>query len=187
MSRKKQYNEEEVIEKAMDLFWRNGYEKTSVRMLEKEMGINQFSMYSSFVNKQGVFVGSITCYRSKIKVLTDALKNSNNGKEGIKKFFYDFVEFSKENTLSKGCLITNTVNELGENADPIIRTEIEKFASDIRALFYNNLKQDASKDEETLEKQSNFLIICKQGLSNATKVFTKPQLVDFIEITFKMI
>jgi AcrR family transcriptional regulator len=43
-----------VIEKAMSLFWRNGYQNTSVRMLEKEMGINQFSIYASFGNKHGV-------------------------------------------------------------------------------------------------------------------------------------
>jgi hypothetical protein len=36
-----------VIEKAMSLFWRNGYQNTSVRMLEG-MGINQFSIYASF-------------------------------------------------------------------------------------------------------------------------------------------
>jgi AcrR family transcriptional regulator len=40
----------------MSLFWRNGYESTSVRMLEKEMGINQFSIYASFGSKQGVFL-----------------------------------------------------------------------------------------------------------------------------------
>ena len=187
MSRKKQYNEAEVIEKAMALFWKTGYENTSVRMLEKEMGINQFSMYSSFGNKQGVFVESIKCYRSKIKAITDTLKNSNNGKEGIKQFFYDFVEFSKESSLKKGCLITNTANELGAEADPIILAEIQKFTAEIRNLFYANLKQDASKDEDTLKKQANYLIICKLGFSNATKIFTKAQLDDFIEITFKNI
>jgi len=46
MARKKQYNEEDVLEKALTLFWSNGYESTSTRMLEKEMGINQFSIYS---------------------------------------------------------------------------------------------------------------------------------------------
>jgi len=48
MARKKEYREEEVIEKAMNLFWRNGYESTSMQMLEKEMGINKFSIYASF-------------------------------------------------------------------------------------------------------------------------------------------
>ena len=59
MARKKAYIEEQVIEKAMNLFWRNGYESTSVRMLENEMGINQFSIYASFGSKQGVFKESI--------------------------------------------------------------------------------------------------------------------------------
>jgi hypothetical protein len=35
MARNKQYNEQEVIEKAMSLFWRNGYQNTSVRMLKR--------------------------------------------------------------------------------------------------------------------------------------------------------
>ena len=41
MSRQKGYKEEEVVEKAMNLFWRNGYEATSMAMLEQEMGINK--------------------------------------------------------------------------------------------------------------------------------------------------
>ena len=51
MPREKQYKEEEVIEKAMGLFWKNGYRNTSLRMLSKEMGINQFSINASFGNK----------------------------------------------------------------------------------------------------------------------------------------
>lgn len=43
----------------MALFWRNGYETTSIQMLEKEMGINKFSIYSSFGNKEGVFIESL--------------------------------------------------------------------------------------------------------------------------------
>ena len=63
MARKKEYTENEVIEKAMALFWRNGFETTSMQMLEKEMGINKFSIYSSFGNKNGVLLESIKCYR----------------------------------------------------------------------------------------------------------------------------
>jgi AcrR family transcriptional regulator len=64
-----------VIEKAMSLFWRNGYQNTSVRMLEKEMGINQFSIYASFGNKHGVFVESLKCYKTKIYSIFEKLQN----------------------------------------------------------------------------------------------------------------
>ncbi len=185
MARKKEYIEEEVIEKAMDLFWRNGYKTTSIRMLEKEMGINQFSIYSSFGSKQGVFLESIKCYKEKIREITDKLERSSNGVEGIKQYFYDFIEFSKESQVKKGCLVTNTANELGDNADSIVHNEVVKFTGEIRELFFNNLKVDKTKSEETINKQANYLIISMTGLSLASKVFNQEQLDDFIENTFE--
>ena len=186
MARKKEYIEAEVIEKAMNLFWRNGYETTSVRMLEKEMGINQFSIYSSFGNKQGVFLESIKCYKKKVRQeLIDKLKESTNGIEGIKAYFYNFIEFSKDTTFNKGCLLTNTVNELGEHADTIIMSEIVKFATDVKAHIIEKLATDKQKDSKTIAKQANYLMVALQGLSVASKMFEKQQIEDFIESTFE--
>lgn len=184
MARKKQYKEEEVIEKAMALFWHNGYENTSVRMLETTMGINQFSIYASFGSKNGVFLESLRCYKNKIRTITDSLKNSNNGVAGIKAYFYDFLKFSQENGVSKGCLVTNTVNELGSKADPLLITELQKFAEDIKRLFANNLQQEKSKSEETIAKEANYLITSILGLSVASKILSTSQLEDFIETAF---
>tara|TARA_R110002073_G_scaffold40547_1_gene114837 strand:+ start:41891 stop:42454 length:564 start_codon:yes stop_codon:yes gene_type:complete len=184
MARKKQYDESEVIEKAMHLFWRNGYERTSVRMLEKEMGINQFSIYASFKNKQGVFLKSLKSYKSKIKTIKDKLEASNNGKVGIKQYFYDFLAFSKEGSLSKGCLVTNTVNEVNTDADPTIMKELELFAEDIKQLFVRNLKQDDKSDPASIEQKANFLMNSILGLSISSKVFNEKQLEDSIEMTF---
>lgn len=186
MARKKQYIEEEVIEKAMKLFWRNGYETTSVRMLENEMGINQFSIYSSFENKKGVFLRSIECYKKKIREeLIDKLKNSPEGIPSIKQYFYDFLLFSRENNLNNGCLITNTINELGERADQEITSKIIDFATNIREVFIEKLQMDTSKTAETINKQTNYLMISLQGLAVASKIFSNEQLGDFIENTFE--
>ncbi len=187
MARKKQYIEQEVLDKAMGLFWRNGYESTSVRMLEKEMGINQFSIYASFGSKQGVFLESIKAYQNKIQCITDKLEESQNGIIGIKQYFYDFLEFAKENNKSKGCLVTNTVNELGEHADPIIMSELEKFAANIKNLFLNNLQQDKEKNKLTIERQANYLMTSILGLSVASKIFSDKQLEDSIETVFQNI
>jgi AcrR family transcriptional regulator len=185
MARKKQYNEEEVIKKAMGLFWRNGYEATSVRMLEKEMGINQFSIYSSFKNKEGVFLESIKYYRTQINKITSKLESSNNGIIGIKTYFYDFLEFSKEGIMRKGCLVTNTVNDVKEGMEPTIMNELKKFANEIKDLFVSNLKQDDKRDKLTIEHQADYLMNCLLGLSVASKVFNTEQLENIIEISFR--
>ena len=187
MPRQKEYNEKEVIEKAMYLFWRNGYENTSTRMLEKEMGINQFSIYSSFGNKQGVLIESIKCYKNKIKEISDKLKESKEAVEGIKQYFYDFIEFTKEDEHNKGCLLINTANELGIDGDPLVLDEIIDFMNDLITLFVGNLKINISKNEKTILKQANYLIISITGLSVASKVFSEEQLHDYIETTFKNI
>lgn len=185
MPRTKKYDEQEVIEKAMNLFWRNGYETTSMQMLEKEMGINKFSIYSSFGNKNGVFLESLSCYKKKLNELINKLKSSSNGVAGIKEYFYDFIEFSKETDFSKGCLITNTANEIGQDADTKIREVLSNFTEGVKQVFAHNLKQDKTKDDAIIEQQADFLLISMFGLSSATRIFDKSQLDNYIENIFK--
>jgi len=185
MARKKKYNEVEVIEKAMDLFWRNGYETTSVRMLEKEMGINQFSIYSSFGSKEGVFLESIKCYKGKLNSILDKLEASTNGVDGIKTYFYDFLAFSKANKQKKGCLINNALNEFGDNLDPAVRSETDAVFNTLKKVLREKLALDSEKDPETLTKQVNYLLVSLQGLAAGSKIFEQQQLDDFIESTFK--
>jgi TetR/AcrR family transcriptional repressor of nem operon len=108
MARKKEYNENEVVEKAMQQFWRNGYETTSMQILEKEMGINKFSIYASFGNKHGLFIESLKCYKLKVSVILEKFKNATNSVADIKEFFYDSVAADFKGSTQKGCFITNT-------------------------------------------------------------------------------
>jgi AcrR family transcriptional regulator len=185
MPRKKEYIEEDVIEKAMHVFWKKGYEATSVRDLERKMGINQFSMYASFKNKQGVFLESLKCYKSKVQAeLLDTLNCSEKGKDSIKEYFYNFLDFIEDKESYKGCLLTNTINELGDKADKIITSEILNFATNVRGSFVLNLQQNFYNDD-AISRQADYLMVSLQGLSVASKMFDKKQLENFIEVTFK--
>lgn len=187
MARKKEYIEEEVIEKAMHLFWHNGYEATSVRMLEKEMGINQFSIYSSFGSKHGVFQESLKCYKQKVSAIFNKLKTSTRGVEDIKEFFYDSIRVPEELGNQKGCLVTNTYNEFAEKEDDVISKEIVDFMEGLKAIFIEKLRMDSSKDEATIRKQANYLLLAKHGLAAASRVNGKEELEDYIEMTFRNI
>lgn len=184
MARKKQYNEDEVIEKAMYLFWRNGYENTSVRMLEKTMGINQFSIYASFGNKHGVFLECLKAYKLKEKDIFEKLKNSNNGIEDIKQFFYDSIN-STDALSSKGCLLTNTYNEFADSEDLEIKAQIHNFMDGLKNIFIDKLNIDSTKNKETILKQANYLLLSKHGLAAAERVNNEKEIKDYIEIIFK--
>jgi AcrR family transcriptional regulator len=187
MARSKQYNEQEVLEKAMAAFWRNGYENTSVRMLEKEMGINQFSIYSSFGSKQELFLQSLQCYKSKISGMFEKFKNANNGVQDIKEFFYDSVQIPIEVGNYKGCFLTNTYNEFAEAEDQVINTQMGDFMNGVKELFIEKLQQDKTKDAATVTKQANYLLLAKHGLAAASRVNSKQEIEDYIELTFNNI
>jgi AcrR family transcriptional regulator len=59
------FNKEEALGKALELFWRNGYEGTSLSDLTKVMGINKPSLYSAFGNKEQLFLQAIDLYEKR--------------------------------------------------------------------------------------------------------------------------
>ena len=187
MARKKKYDEAEVLEKALTLFWDKGYEATSTRMLEQKIGINQFSIYASFGNKEGVFKECINLYKQKIKVITDTLKESKEPVEGIRDYFYDFLEFSRDKTKAKGCFITNTINEFGIHEESLIAKNAFSFTEHMKRLFYDNLKLDTAKTPELLNKQADYLLVSIASLATSSKIFSKELLDTYIEHTFNNI
>jgi len=187
MARRKEYREEEVVDKAMHLFWKNGYENTSMQMLEKEMGINKFSIYSSFGSKHGLFLESLKYYKSKVNIIFEKFSKASNGVEDIKQFFYDSVNAKYKEGNQKGCLLTNTYNEFSEREDQLIKEHMDSFMDNLKDLFFEKLKMDATKDEETVLKQANYLLLAKHGLAAASRVNSKKEIEDYIEMTFKNI
>ncbi|MFT6921393.1 MAG: TetR/AcrR family transcriptional repressor of nem operon [Crocinitomicaceae bacterium] len=187
MARKKNYIEGEVIEKAMQLFWSNGYENTSMQMLEDKMGINKFSIYSSFGSKHGLFLESLKAYKERTKGIFEDFKNATNGVEDIKKFFYDSVDICNRKGNQKGCLVTTTYLDFFEKEDELINHQMTEFMNNLKDLFIEKLKMNSIKNEETVLREANFLLLAKNGLASASRVNDEKEISDYIEMTFKNI
>lgn len=70
MPRNQEFNESEVIQKAMEVFWKNGYSATSTRDLTEAMQINISSLYNSIGDKHQLFIRCIKHYAEiRIKAL----------------------------------------------------------------------------------------------------------------------
>jgi len=187
VARKKNYDEREVVEKAMNLFWKNTYESTSMQMLEQEMGINKFSIYASFGNKHGLFLASLSFYKEKVGAIIKKFASGTSGVQDIKQFFIDSVTILDPDGSRNGCLITNTYNEFAASEDAVIQEEMNSFMTTIKELFIEKLRMDGSKDEETVMREANFLLLAKHGLAAASRVNTTKEIEDYIEMTFNNI
>jgi len=188
MPRKKEFNTANVVEKAMQLFWVHGYKGTSMQMLEKEMGINKFSIYASFGNKQGLFFESFNYYKKTVDATLNTLKKASNGPEAIKQFFYNSVGFNAMTGHDrKGCFVTNTYPEFSESEDKFIKEQMLSFMDTLKLLISEKLKTNQTKSKETIIQQTNFLLLAKHGLAAAARVNSTKEIKDYIEMTFKNI
>ena len=191
MSRKKSYNEEEVLEKAMHIFWDNGYEATSVRALEKGMGINQFSIYAAFTNKKNLFVESLKKYRAYVKTnrFKGLLKEGATLKD-LKEFLHGFSLAIRHGRNRRGCLVVNTTGEMGSKDDDIV-IELNNYFNFIKEMLRNLLQNSVEAGEISpdadLDKYSNYLLGIMQGLSVGAKVLTEKQTEDIISMALESI
>lgn len=65
MPRPKEFDRDDVLDRAMNLFWRKGYEATSIGDLTEELGIGRQSLYDTFGDKHALYVAALDHYRER--------------------------------------------------------------------------------------------------------------------------
>jgi len=185
MPRKKQYNKEEVTQKAMKTFWDNGYKATSMRMLEKDMGINLYSIYADFNSKEDLFLATLKEYKTFNKtVMLSRLIKSDGTLKDVSAFLQDFVQTVKSGKNPNGCLFANTAMELG-GSDPLVAKELKLFFEFLKEVFTNLLTKSkakgAIKSDANIDKYANYLIGITEGVALVSKVLDQDQIDDYID------
>jgi len=111
MARYKEFEESVVLDKAMKLFWEQGYEKTSMTDLVKHMGIHRRSLYDTFGDKHSLFLKAMDRFRTKINSESAGIvKGSETSVEALQLIF-SYMIYGNEDSPS-GCLMVNSAVEL---------------------------------------------------------------------------
>ena len=176
MNRPRQYDRDEVLEKATDLFWEKGFEATSMNEMVVRSSLNKHSLYSEFGDKEKLFIECIDYYISKSnRVVIDILTKKPLGLNNIEAFFDDRVNYAASEDC-KGCLIVNSVTEK-EILSEEINLKVKSFISKFKAVFYNCLQAAQDKNEISEDKDcktlADYLVCFTFGLVNIGKNETK--------------
>ena len=111
MARPIEYDEAEVLARALDQFWREGYEASSVNKLLACCGINRGTLYNSFTDKNTFFKIVINHYDEMLdRQIAATLKNPGLGVwESIYGFFDGAVINAPARQRNLGCLLVNSL------------------------------------------------------------------------------
>jgi TetR/AcrR family transcriptional regulator, transcriptional repressor for nem operon len=112
MVRTKEFDREAVLDKAMRVFWRQGYEATSLRDLLAAMGIGRQSMYDTFGDKHALFLAALDRYAATVgQPLFAPLREPGPVKPAFRHVFTEVVDGSLD-AVCPGCLMVNATAEL---------------------------------------------------------------------------
>ncbi len=191
----KQFNQQEALSKALNVFWNKGYEATSMQDLVSSMGINRASMYQTYGNKHELFLSSLDLYISTSlagisQMLETFASSSNSSVDAVQRVFESMIEFSMDGDKS-GCFINNTAIELATH-NPEIAEIIRDFWKSFEAVFTPYIKTAIQNDEIDsaidAEQISALLNINIQGFMVKTKTnATKASLFQSIQSLFDLI
>lgn len=116
MARKKEFDEDELLNKAVNLFWSKGYHATSAQDLVDGLGINRSSIYNTYTDKKTLFTKSLRQYQAKnTNAVLAILNNADNAGEAIAGILHAVIKESQEDALTKGCFMVNTAVELSSH------------------------------------------------------------------------
>ncbi|KIC93975.1 TetR/AcrR family transcriptional regulator [Flavihumibacter solisilvae] len=113
MPKEVMFDEETALQKAKELFWRKGYNGTSMDELTKAMGLSRSSIYNTFGDKQSLFIQSLNHYKkSQHDKLMQSLVKYDSPLKKLQAIFRVSIDELIKDTDRKGCLIVNTTTEL---------------------------------------------------------------------------
>ncbi len=147
MPRKKTFTIEFALDKAMELFWNRGYQRTSMREIAAHLGLSRSSIYATFGDKHRLFIETLRRYGSTCRVPgLSELRTGGSGRSGLLKIFELAISGAGDSDDRPDCLIINSAMEL-MHTDPEVTEVMKRAFLDMETSFRDAIDRGKSVGE----------------------------------------
>jgi len=146
MARPTTFIQEQALDKAMKLFWRQGYATTSLSQLVEEMGISRSSLYSTFGDKKSLLKLALERYNAGYNDIVKKISLANDPAYAIWLYFSQMYLQNDTLRLENGCLIVNSLLEFSD-VDPELAQLAQDQLNKVNTAFRQCFRQ-ASENRE---------------------------------------
>lgn len=143
----KNFDVEEALQKAMEVFWRKGYEATTITDLTDATGVKRQSLYNAVGDKQQLFVRALLKYDSEQRRATLAsLEARSEPLDSIRMLFTHVVKESLTDEARRGCLLVNTAVDLQAQTEEV-QLLVTAALADFRRFFERMIEHGKVRSE----------------------------------------
>ena len=145
MARPRSFDTDQALDLARDVFWRKGFQSTSLDDITAATGLAKPSLYAAFGDKNAMFLKVLERYHASI--VADAERILNEGasaREAIERWLTGFVPFCSGVKGIRGCLSVNTAAD-GASDQKEVRNRVERFNRKLEQLLSKRLRADRAQ------------------------------------------
>lgn len=139
------FDRDDVLKRAMLLFWEYGYDATSISLLTETMGIGAPSLYAAFGDKRGLFKEALDRYMATFGAFMRALPEESDPRAAIERLLLEAAAMFTSGDHPPGCMIITAATNCGPDSAAVekrlrtiragtVRAFEEKIANGRRAL-----------------------------------------------------
>jgi TetR/AcrR family transcriptional repressor of nem operon len=192
MARTKDFDENEVLTKAIELFWYKGYNGTSMQDLVDGLGISRSSLYDTYTDKHTLFVKALESYQnSAAGKIQEIINNSGSAKDTVKKLLAFATNELLGDKQQKGCFMVNAEVEVAPH-DAEVNNLVCKNDQQMEEAFYQVIKkgQDSGEisNQQDARALSRFIFNAVKGMRVTAKSTTDKSIFDdIIKLTISIL
>jgi TetR/AcrR family transcriptional repressor of nem operon len=192
MARTKEFDEDEVLNKAIALFWDKGYNGCSMQDIVTGLGLSRSSIYETFQDKRQLFLESLKKYqRESMAELAKTLDSPAGIRQALFNIFESSLPEHLNDPVQKGCFMVNTATELASH-DPEIAAIVEANRVGIEDILCKAIKKGQRNGQisSTLDARSmaRFFFATLSGIQvSARSGADRRTLEDIIKVTLSVL
>lgn len=184
MARTKDFDENEVLAKAIQVFWLKGYNGTSMQDLVDNLGISRSSLYDTYTDKHTLFLKALEAYQNagaaKIK---DIIDNTGPAKDTIQKLLEFVTNELINDKEQKGCFIVNAEVEVATH-DAAVNKLVCNNDRQMEETFYQVVQKGKDsgeiKNPEDARALARFIFNAVKGMRVTARSTTDKHVFDDI-------
>nr|WP_281502094.1 TetR/AcrR family transcriptional regulator [Loktanella sp. F6476L] len=169
VGRPKAFDRDEALTKAIGVFWKQGYEGASMKLLTDEMGINSPSLYAEFGDKLGLYLEAINSYATNDACTPlVALETVPDIREAVRAFFDAVVDYSTHHASgAKGCFLVSCVATSAGHVDgtaEMLRDAITATDERIKTRFDQEIEKGSLPKDFPSAERAKLMFDLRQGM-----------------------
>ncbi len=177
----KAFDRTEALEKAMMVFWRNGYENTSMADIVAATGASRYGLYDEFGDKHALYLAALRHYENKpITRLLGTLENRTAGLAEIQGYRDRLIASTETPAGRLGCLMTLSATDLCPH-DPDVCAAVDTFFKRVHAALANALSNAATSGDWvstlTPDEGSEIILGAVQGAAVFARANVEPETI----------